>query len=123
MTEPKPVRIQRRRTAGWKMPEGCVYVGRPGPFGNPFHVGQDGSHEECVALHRDWLSGALTDSEIERRFAQPVAGWLINMRHPQLGAILRVLPGKDLACWCALVYADGRPVPCHADVLLEISNA
>lgn len=31
-----PDRIQPRRAAGWRMPEGTIYVGRPGPFGNPF---------------------------------------------------------------------------------------
>lgn len=31
-----PARIQRRRVAGWRMPEGAVYVGRPTKFGNPF---------------------------------------------------------------------------------------
>lgn len=31
-----PKRIQRRRTAGWTMPDGAVYVGRPTRFGNPF---------------------------------------------------------------------------------------
>ena len=31
-----PKRIQRKRTAGWRMPEGAVYVGRPTRFGNPF---------------------------------------------------------------------------------------
>lgn len=25
----EPVRIQRKRTKGWKMPEGAIYVGRP----------------------------------------------------------------------------------------------
>lgn len=30
--------------------------------------------------------------------------------------IRRELRGKDLVCWCA-------PLPCHADVLLEIANA
>lgn len=29
-------RIQRKRTKGWRMPEGAVYVGRPTVFGNPF---------------------------------------------------------------------------------------
>ena len=33
-----PKRIQRRRTKGWRMPEGAVYVGRPTIFGNPFRV-------------------------------------------------------------------------------------
>lgn len=34
MAEPR--RIQRRRTKGWRMPEGAVYVGRPTRWGNPF---------------------------------------------------------------------------------------
>lgn len=31
-----PQRIQRKRTKGWRMPEGAVYVGRGSKFGNPF---------------------------------------------------------------------------------------
>lgn len=31
-----PQRIQRQRVKGWRMPEGCVYVGRPTRWGNPF---------------------------------------------------------------------------------------
>lgn len=31
-----PKRIQRQRTKGWRMPAGCVYVGRPTKWGNPF---------------------------------------------------------------------------------------
>ena len=31
-------RIQRKRSKGWKMPENCKYVGRPGPWGNIFQV-------------------------------------------------------------------------------------
>lgn len=33
-----PVRIQRKRTKGWRMPEGAISVCRPGPYGNPFVV-------------------------------------------------------------------------------------
>lgn len=29
-------RIQRQRAAGWRMPAGAVYVGRPSIWGNPF---------------------------------------------------------------------------------------
>ena len=36
-----PHRIQRQRTAGWRLPEGAVYVGRPGKWGNPFKLGED----------------------------------------------------------------------------------
>lgn len=31
-----PKRIQRKRTKGWRMPEGAVYVGRGSKWGNPF---------------------------------------------------------------------------------------
>lgn len=33
-----PLRIQRRRTKGHKMPKGAVYVGRPSKWGNPFET-------------------------------------------------------------------------------------
>lgn len=36
MTEPK--RIQLRRMAGWRKPEGAVVVARPSKWGNPFRV-------------------------------------------------------------------------------------
>lgn len=31
-----PRRVQRSRAAGWRMPEGAIYVGRPTKWGNPF---------------------------------------------------------------------------------------
>lgn len=113
----QPVRIQLKRTKGWKMPPNTVKVDRSTRFGNPFIVGQDGDVAECVTKHARWLTGALTDTAILSSVKQPMASWLTNMRHPRLGAILRELPGKNLACWCALDQ------PCHADVLLEIANA
>ena len=33
-----PKGIQRKRTKGWRMPENCVYVGRPSKWENPFTV-------------------------------------------------------------------------------------
>ncbi len=51
---------------------------------------------------------------------------LIGMRRPEAvdkyrqwlptsGLDVSELRGKDLVCWCA-------PLPCHADVLLELAN-
>ena len=34
-----PIRIQRKRTKGWRMPPNTVYVGRPSKWGNPFNSG------------------------------------------------------------------------------------
>ena len=36
-----PKRVQRQRTKGWRMPEGCVYVGRGSRYENPFRVGRE----------------------------------------------------------------------------------
>lgn len=33
-----PIRIQRRRARGWKMPAHTKYVGRGSLYGNPFRV-------------------------------------------------------------------------------------
>lgn len=101
----KPSRIQRRRTAGWRMPEGTVYVGRPTRWGNPFPAGYFG-REQSVQLYREWLAGAdhlgTADAALRRR------------------RILDGLPGlagRDLACWCPPDQA------CHADVLLDLAAA
>lgn len=107
-----PVRIQRKRIKGWRMPEGAVYVGRPTKWGNPFPVGSkayggfqipprpDGPElilgsDRSVEIYQLWL------------LAEVVAGRLDP----------RELRGKDLVCWC------GEGKPCHADVLLELANA
>lgn len=91
----RPLRIQRKRAKGWRMPENTVYVGRGSKWGNPFVVGEHGTAEECV-----------------KKFAMYI-GW----HNSRLGFDLKELRGKNLACWCK----EGDP--CHADVLLEIANA
>jgi hypothetical protein len=99
-----PERIQRKRTKGWRMPEGAVYVGRPTRWGNPFVVGsnreqgQVETRELAVRYFRDWI-------------LHP-QNWVLPQ--PPKTAVLR---GFDLACWCSLDQL------CHADVLLEIANA
>lgn len=90
-----PKRIQRKRTKGWRMPEGAVYVGRPTRWGNPFTVTPDHDAKACVREFRHYVLGRLSSG---------------------VGYPLRELRGKDLACWCPLDQ------PCHADVLLELAN-
>ena len=89
--EVRKVRIQRKRSAGWRMPPNAVYVGRPTRWGNPFKVGVDGTLGEVIEKYRIWLEGRLKE---DPDFLNP-------------------LKGKDLACWCPL------DKPCHADVLLR----
>lgn len=138
ITLDQPRRIQRRRLKGWRAPAGAVYVGRGSRWGNPctqirmpaldgseweregrlgktsgqrhafvhpdktitWHLVQDATREQAVAMYREHLA-----------------------QHPSLVEAARAeLRGRDLMCWCPLTDAEGAPVPCHADVLLELAN-
>jgi hypothetical protein len=102
-------RIQRKRTRGWRMPEDAVYVGRPSRWGNPWVI-----ESTKIARHPD---GTPWDAEDLTR-------WYGNYARVMAAdpAWLDPLRGHDLVCWCPLVDAEGKPVPCHADVLLELAN-
>lgn len=56
---------------------GAVYVGRPSKWGNPFHVGRDGTRQEVIERYQRWLieTGPFND--------------------------LHELKGRNLLCWCA----------------------
>lgn len=98
-----PERIQRKRTKGWQMPAGAVYVGRPSRWGNPFRVGGNSELGEvpnartAVAHYRSWMTDPL-------RWCLPPPPDVSELR------------GKDLVCWCP----PGSY--CHATVLLELAN-
>jgi hypothetical protein len=96
------------------MPANTRKVDRSTIFGNPFDVAKYGA-DEALRLHREWLTGAVTDEEIERRYPGIVATHLIEQRH-RVFLSLAELRGMHLACWCAPARA------CHADLLLELVN-
>lgn len=100
----KPLRIQRRRTKGWQIPENTIYVGRPSKFGNPFRSDKPNIKGWQDLPHPNTPKEAV---ELFRRYFAET--W-------RIGVIIDELKGKNLACWCKL--SD----PCHADVLLEIAN-
>lgn len=114
-----PQRIQRKRTKGWRMPEGAVYVGRPSRWGNPW---------EIVKQRRTWLdefAKRTTYGVVDYRrgawlgtFASEdrAAYWAVVGFRRDFEGDLAPLRGKDLVCWCPLDQ------PCHADVLLELAN-
>lgn len=112
----RPIRIQRKRSKGWKMPENTVYVGRPTKYGNGFKAGD---------IHPYALPSNLTTPEDIKAMTidAQCAVDLYRLAHATacmlLGEIVNPFPelrGKNLACWCALDQ------PCHADVLLELAN-
>jgi len=124
MTE--PARLQLSRAKGFNLQAHsraingleAVNVARPTRWGNPFtardcrkagYVGSSNAIASRVAsAFRAWL-----DSPHWRE------NWDGPESENQRQAILlriRMLRGKNLACWCK----PGEP--CHADVLLEIAN-
>lgn len=127
---PAPQRIQRRRTAGWRMPAGAVYVGRGSMWGNPYRVGQTAQmmcrRDEIVRVGDErfgtfYVNGMagiplapfprpLTIEDVLSLYRAHVLETIGEIR------VAGSLRGRDLACWCALDQ------PCHADLLLELSN-
>ena len=70
-----------------------VYIGRPGPWGNPYVIGRDGTREEVIAPYQEWLE-----------------------EQPELVKKVREeLRDRVLGCFCA-------PLACHGDILAEIAN-
>lgn len=136
-------RIQRKRTTGWRAPEGAVYVGRGSKWGNPFRVylcdccghwdvidNNDVSHhvDHAVARGEAKPAGIILNpssasvGEAQRREAIVHAVELFKQDIEWGSAAFTVdqvrteLAGRDLMCWCAV---DSE---CHADVLLELAN-
>lgn len=70
----KPIRIQRKRVKGWRMPADTVYVGRGSKWGNTFNFRNSGKVHPAV------------------RYAVEIAP-LLDVSE---------LRGKNLACWCAV---------------------
>ena len=103
-----PKRIQRKRTKGWRKPDGAVIVDRTSKFGNPWTpegtrtAGFVGTDEKIQSLCVSFFTNAMHRG---LPAVQPHVDHLDELR------------GKDLVCDCPLDQ------PCHADVLLELANA
>ncbi len=123
-----PKRIQRKRTKGWRMPEGAVYVGRPSKWGNPYYPKMDDDYNWFVMLEdatgpiQAELAASRSDAmNFSAQFFadDSTTGDLVEYPFDQVKS---ELAGRDLACWCPLDDGHGNRVPCHADVLLELAN-
>lgn len=95
---PTVVRIRRR---DGQVVQGCdVYIGRRWTMGgwdlphsiwaNPYHIGKDGSREECVAKYEAYVRS-----------------------RPELLAQLPSLKDKTMGCFC-------DKAPCHGHVLIKL---
>lgn len=102
-----PKRIQLKRTKGWRMPRNTVKVDRTTIWGNPWKVTTRRTAEEAVLAFHLALFMELRDATLLPKFSKRVKS---------IAQRVYELRGKNLACWCK----PGEP--CHADVLLSISN-
>lgn len=86
------------------MPPDTVYMGRPGPWGNPFN----------------WETVSLTVTQVKLRKEMAKNLFREWIRLPEQSELLararKELKGKKGACWCRLED------PCHVDVWLELIN-
>lgn len=121
-----PKRVQMTRHQPWRTAHpGAVIVDRRTRWGNPIRVGASIPRvlirridERMTALGFDQEFVVVVDAEDAVGLYEL---WLAEQ--PELLALVRRdLAGRDLACWCPLTDAEGRPVPCHADVLLQVAN-
>ena len=126
-----PSRIQRKRTKGWRMPHGAVYVGRPSKWGNqhrPYaccYCPQPSEPSPCDA----WFTRRGGKGRGPRQIREERQRAVDLFRDDLVGGRLtitvedvrRELANRDLCCWCPLP-AEGEPDLCHAAVLLETAR-
>lgn len=119
-----PVRIQRKRTKGWRMPPNTVSVTRPCRWGNPFSTALI-PVPVAVDMFRDLMHGSFNPGKLDflsdEQFSAVYKAkdeWAkrLNWGVERVAGALHELRGKNLACFCPLDQ------PCHADVLLELAN-
>lgn len=75
-------------------PADAIYIGRGGPWGNPFAIGPGETRESVIAKHRAWLLD----------------------RPDEVRRVRNALAGRSLVCFC-------YPKACHGDTLIEIANS
>lgn len=89
--EGRVVTTVRNQNDGALQP-GEVYIGRGGPWGNPFVVGKEHTRDEAVAKYRVYLWQRIEEQSVT------------------IEQLAR-LHGKTLVCFC-------KPKACHGDVLV-----
>ena len=89
------IRVQRKRTDGWKKPEGAIYIGYRTKYGNPYKWKElSGGKKEAQELFKKWLPTAIKNGEID----------------------VEPLRDKTIMCFCSPTD------PCHGDVIIDYLN-
>ena len=125
----QPIRVQRKRTKGFKLPENTVCVTRGTKWGNPFKV-IDGfivfptnktsyfplyrikNEDNANSILATWYDMLING---ERKFDGIILPeWIVFS--PINKKDIKELKGKNLACFCKITDV------CHADILLILAN-
>lgn len=92
---PEP-RVLNMRSISPQARANAVYIGRGGPWGNPFVIGVDGDRDEVCDKFDAWIKQPEQQTLRERAKV--------------------ILAGRDLVCYC-------EPERCHGRTWLRIANA
>lgn len=118
-----PQRIQRKRTKGWRLPEGAVIVSRPTLWGNPFTCDEPALAVEAYRRHCQGGTQRFEMGPGKLQFAKNAHPNTLHWAWSEwMRKNLHLLRGKSLCCFCPLPE-PGQPDHCHAAVLLKISNS
>lgn len=112
----RPIRVQRRRSKGWRTPLCGCGCGKPARV-TRWHDAADGVWVYSVDLPTGETVGTYgpefgfnPEAHAHHKAVEHYMGYVPTPTE------LRPLRGHDLACWCP------PGLPCHADVLLAIAN-
>lgn len=107
-------RIQRKRTVGWRMPDGTKYIGRPSIWANPFKVGEPPPKRFIQFEFHFEDTIKYKNNAVVKDAAEAVR--LYEMYSPPSLPELEMLKGKNIACWCKVNDH------CHGDVIIKHYN-
>ena len=93
-----PIRIQRKRSKGWRKPPGAIIVTRGTLWGNPYKIDDHTTRKQSLDFFRHHLK------VMKEKSPYAFENYIAPLR------------GKDLACFCAPEEA------CHADILLQLAQ-
>ncbi len=123
----RPIRVQRKRTKGYKMPENTISVCRPGKWGNPFRV-VDGKGFFWIEMPNGSRPyGYERKPEAQQKVVELFGKMMMNPFSLTIGEStvqkfrymrdrIQDLEGKNLGCFCPVGSH------CHAEILLELAN-
>lgn len=103
--KPHPLRVQRKRTKGFRLPPKSVCMTRGTIYGNPFQTAKE---------FEEWL---LHDKVNPTQLIRQECLFSLPLRRQKILSTIHEHRGRYLACFCPLTQ------PCHVDILAQLANS